>query len=519
MLQKVVPAPNECDREQTMHRINAEVAIIGSSFAGSLLALILRRQGINVVLLDRDTHPRFAIGESSTPAADLILGDLCERYNLPQLKPLSKYGSWQTSHPEICCGLKRGFSYFHHKSGQDFRQDELHSNELLVTASASDDVGDTHWYRADVDAFFAAEARMGGVTVLEGFDINGMEREGDWTVRGVHSGDEMEVRARFVVDSSGNGAVLPRQLKLADRTDELETDSWCMFAHFSGVRRWSDVLRECGGSVQDHPFDCDAAALHHILDGAWMWVLPFNDDITSVGLVLDRRQHPVDDRIPPEQRWRSCLDRYPSLESQFGGAELVHPFGSLRTTGRLQRMCAFGGADNWTLLPGTAGFVDPFYSTGIAHSLSGVERVARAFEVHDDQPQFHTRLEEHAGATSAELHLIDRLVAGAYRTFGRHPALLNHISMLYFAAATTWERRRIEGTQTSPATFLLADQPDWLARVDRCLEQLSLLVESDGQESIASFAGTIATAIASYNTAGLCQPEVRNMYRYTSLPV
>ncbi|MEY4567785.1 MAG: hypothetical protein RLY14_2755, partial [Planctomycetota bacterium] len=50
-----------------------DVTILGSSFSGSLLAWILASQGMRVLLLDRNKHPRFAIGESSTPVADYLV--------------------------------------------------------------------------------------------------------------------------------------------------------------------------------------------------------------------------------------------------------------------------------------------------------------------------------------------------------------------------------------------------------------------------------------------------------------
>jgi len=55
------------------------VAIVGSGFAGSLLARILAVQGHDVVLLERGTHPRFAIGESSTALETLTLEGLARR--------------------------------------------------------------------------------------------------------------------------------------------------------------------------------------------------------------------------------------------------------------------------------------------------------------------------------------------------------------------------------------------------------------------------------------------------------
>ena len=50
-----------------------DIAIVGSGFSGSLLAMIARRLGHRVLLLEKGKHPRFAIGESSTPLANLLL--------------------------------------------------------------------------------------------------------------------------------------------------------------------------------------------------------------------------------------------------------------------------------------------------------------------------------------------------------------------------------------------------------------------------------------------------------------
>ena len=54
----------------------ADVAILGAGFAGSVLAMVLRRLGRSVVLVERGAHPRFAVGESSTPLANLVLESL-----------------------------------------------------------------------------------------------------------------------------------------------------------------------------------------------------------------------------------------------------------------------------------------------------------------------------------------------------------------------------------------------------------------------------------------------------------
>ena len=97
-----------------------DILIAGAGFAGSLTALILHTLGFKVCLLEKGRHPRFTIGESSTPVADMILRNLASKYNLPWLHDFSRYGSWQQSHPEIICGIKRGFSFFKHYPGKDF---------------------------------------------------------------------------------------------------------------------------------------------------------------------------------------------------------------------------------------------------------------------------------------------------------------------------------------------------------------------------------------------------------------
>jgi tetracycline 7-halogenase / FADH2 O2-dependent halogenase len=87
-----------------------DVVVLGSGFSGSLLAWILAKQGRKVLLIDRQQHPRFAIGESSTPTADFLLAHLAARWQLPELAPLACWGTWKEKYPEVVCGKKRGFS-------------------------------------------------------------------------------------------------------------------------------------------------------------------------------------------------------------------------------------------------------------------------------------------------------------------------------------------------------------------------------------------------------------------------
>jgi tetracycline 7-halogenase / FADH2 O2-dependent halogenase len=151
--------------------LTADVAIVGSGFAGSLMALGLVRQGQRVVILERGRHPRFAIGESSTPLANLLLEELADRYDLPYVRSFSKWGTWQQSHPEVACGLKRGFTFYFHEPGKPFSDDRRHERQLMVAASPCDRIADTHWYRPDFDHALVRHAQHSGATYLDDTSI------------------------------------------------------------------------------------------------------------------------------------------------------------------------------------------------------------------------------------------------------------------------------------------------------------------------------------------------------------
>ena len=156
-----------------------DVAILGGGFSGGLLAWVLAARGMRVLLVERDRFGRFAIGESSTPMADLVMRQLAEKYAFPKLHALSTYPSWKQTFPNLRCGKKRGFSYYHHGAvrSDEIASDGFHDhmdgkagakrNSLLVTASPNDTWADTHWLRSDVDAFFVEQATLAGADCRE----------------------------------------------------------------------------------------------------------------------------------------------------------------------------------------------------------------------------------------------------------------------------------------------------------------------------------------------------------------
>ncbi|MCA8994461.1 MAG: tryptophan 7-halogenase [Planctomycetaceae bacterium] len=481
---------------------------------------MLAKRGRSVVLVDANRHPRFAIGESSTPLADLILGDIAEEYDLPELSPLTQFGSWQRTYPHLVCGKKRGFSYFHHRPGREFSNDEQHSHELLVAASSSDEQSDTHWLRSDVDQFFCQLAEQTGVQVVEGCRVQLGQREDLWEL----SQRELLATCDFLVDATGQGSLLAQHFGMTPAPKPFATAgplSFCgsraIFGHFENVARWTEVLREQGIDQTDYTFACDDAALHHILDEGWMWQLRFSNDVVSVGIALDLKGPPATDEESPAEEWNRILSRYPSILRQFRNARLVAPANGLQRTGPLQRCLPISGP-NWAQLPHSIGFVDPLHSTGIAHTLSGIQRLVPLL-LEPTSPKRTECLHDYSESIRLELNHIARLVALCYRT-RKSPRLFHAATMVYFMTVVSHESRYLSGTHDQ--MFLCAndvDQQNIITEAGLRLQATldAILQAPDNQAELErtcelEFAGLIAP----FNTAGLCDPPAHHMYRHTA---
>jgi len=501
---------------------DVDVVILGSGFSGSLMAQILCRAGRSVALLDNRGHPRFAIGESSTPSANLILKDLTDYYNLENIRPLSSYGCWQDAYPEVGCGIKRGFSYFKHERGQEFQPGHRHENELLVAASNDDRHSDTHWFRQDVDTLFCQAAADAGARVLQHAETVRIDHQPaatpTWEIEVVHAGQQVILRAAFVVDATGPAGVLRHFFNIPDRTDQLQTRSSAIYAHFRNVRSWHDEMSMRNDAVMDYPFYCDHAAQHHLVEGSWFWVLRFNQGITSVGLVQDqarlrRRSIEVDVEL-----WERMLEQNPSVAKLLREASIVNPPGKLLVARRLQRMCGQAAGADWAMLPNTAGFIDPLHSMGIAHSLAGIEQLARILDQSWNDEQRVPALQSYQNRLFQELLMMDRLVCGCYRAIDHFPWFVSY-SMLYFVAAIRYERRRLDaGRGDFQEAFLGADHPEWSRTVDQVLNRLRIDLDGsdNSPEQAEQFRETVWKALKPFDPVGLSDPDVPHMYPHTA---
>jgi FADH2 O2-dependent halogenase len=493
-----------------MIREVVDVAVLGAGFAGAVMSLILRRMGHNVALLERGTHPRFSLGESSTPLANLSLEEIARDYDLPFLHDLAEYGRWKKSYPDLVCGLKRGFTFVKHDPDRPFVPDPDHSNELLVAASPADEVGDTHWLRADFDHFLVRKAAEAGVVYLdrarlEVKHVGWSSKLAHWLLEGWCGDEWAEIKTPLVIDATGPAGALARVLGIETAPQGvMRTSSWAIYSHFEGVARWEDVYRDLGGRAEDHPYRCDDAALHHVIDEGWVWVLRFDNGVTSAGVLVEGYERRPDTSLSPEKEWSAILRRYPALAQQFAQARAVRPW---ERTGVLQRRARGSVGEDFVMLAPTAYSLDALYSTGNAHALHSIQRLARAIERAWDGDLF-PELRRYDEALQREIDFLDLLVDGTYRAF-RDSRLLSAYAMYYFAGAVAAEERRRQGRADAEEEFLSSHIPEFRVAVERAYRALC-----DLRVDVAAFQRQVAADIAPWNTVGLCDPRKRNMYPY-----
>lgn len=491
-----------------------DILIAGAGFAGSITALILHNLGCKVCLIEKGQHPRFAIGESSTPVADLILRNLASKYNLPWLQDFSRYGSWQQSHPEIVCGIKRGFSFFKQYPGIDFTTDENHKNELLVAASSDDIQSDTNWLRADFDAFLVNKVKEYGIDYFDLTEIISAKRNTQWEFHLDHVKENTIIHASFFIDATGSSRLLDKLLGIESSAEGFLTNSFAVFSHFNHVPKWSEMLQKAGIPDGDFPYNPDHSALHHILDEGWLWMLRFNDERTSLGFVLDDT-NALYENLPADRIWNDTMEKYPSIHNIIKDVSLATQPGKIIRSERLQRKIKHCFGPGWVALPHTAGFIDPLFSSGIAHSLSGIEKIIGCISRNrDNEKLLEQNLQEYENAVFAELKITDCLVAGCYKTMPYFELFIAW-SMLYFAATIAHEQRRIK--QEEPGYFLNADDPAIRDMVQKSYADLLKIISSQQptREDIKWFTGLIKERIQPFNTAGLMEPSSKNMYLHT----
>jgi len=318
-----------------------DVIVIGGGPAGATAATLVAREGHEVLLLDRETFPRFRLGESLMPATYWTL----ERMGVLQKMRCSRFPKKYS----VQFFSKRG------TGAQPFYFDEVDAHESSQTWQVD---------RVEFDKMLLDHARESGVEVREGANVKDVLFEGSRAtgVRAEIAGDRMDLSCRVVVDASGQSALIARKLGLREIDPKLRHAS--IYTRYRGGRR-------------DEGRDAGATLIYWTRSNrTWFWFIPLPEDQVSVGVV-----GPIDYLIKSregksmEQIYHEELDDCPALKDRLGDAETTREIAVIRDFSYLSKQLA---GDGWVMAGDAFGFLDPMYSTGVFFALKSAEFAADA---------------------------------------------------------------------------------------------------------------------------------------------
>ena len=316
-----------------------DVIVIGGGPAGATTARQLARAGFNTVILERENHPRFHIGESLLPRNFALikeLGLLDRARAIPQTRKLG--AEFIMGHGEDA-GTPIWFT-------QQIGQCET---EAFNTE------------RAPFDKMLLDAAREAGATVLEGAQVKRIHKLEDGDVRVVLD-DHRELRAKCLADASGQNTVVGRHLKTRTVLPHLKKVAY--FGHFTGVERLHG----------------DMAGFISIVmcSEGWFWLIPLDEHRTSVGLVMEVEKSKLVD-IPADQMLRWGISRCPVLSQRTTHA--AYPTSNHVIADFSYRCEPFAGP-GYFLVGDAATFMDPIFSTGVCLAMmSGTEAAKSIFDL------------------------------------------------------------------------------------------------------------------------------------------
>lgn len=507
-----------------------QILVIGSGLPGAILALVLARLGFNVCVVDRVRHPRFAIGESSTPTTDAYVSRIADDFDIPELKPLARYATTRETYPELTVGKKRGFSYFWHEQGMPFATTPNHQNEMLVAASPSDELADSQWLRSDIDTKVVSWFEKYGIQFFDSTTIQEIKRVKDgWELNVVKGDSNITLSTDFFVDAAGGNGTGIRAAGGQSKLEQMWTNTSAVFAHFSGVKHWGDCVP--GNAKKDFPFACDDSAVHHLLRQGWLWQLRFDSDLTSCGLVQSNQRssenlNGLNNSSAALHYLVNTIAQYPSLAEQMRSSQVVTPVNGAFYRSRIQHWYKLSPVDRCCALPNSIGFVDPLHSKGLAHALSGVYRLGTAFrDAGISLPsELDSKLEELMRQFDREIEFLDRLIFICYASIDRFDNF-RLAAFWYFAAATNFEHScLVENSLNRP--FLFSDNSSFRKSLFQYASQLrndhqASQLRNDHTSSLARQEELDQMArelLGPFDRVGLFRPSIPNMYSHTAAP-
>lgn len=321
-------------------RESVDVVVIGGGPAGATASTLIAQQGYSVELFERETFPRYHIGESLIPETYWVLKRLNMLDKLKSSHYIKKYSVQFVS----ASGKLSAPFYFHDNKPHECSQT---------------------WQvrRSEFDVTMLENAAEHGVQVHQGMRVHEVLFDGDQAT-GVTvltpEGKTKNVQARVVIDASGQSSLLINKFKL--RVSDPDLNKGAIWTYYKGAYR--DTGKDEGATV--------VLSLQN--RKGWFWYIPMHDDIISVGVVADF-DYLFKNRGSHEQTYFEEMENCPAVKERVSLGEQVEP---VKATKDYTYRASQAAGDGWVLVGDAFGFLDPLYSSGVLLALKSGELAADA---------------------------------------------------------------------------------------------------------------------------------------------
>jgi len=319
---------------------DCDVLVVGGGPGGSTAAALLQRRGYRVIQLEKDRHPRFHIGESLLPCNLPIMEELGVLEKVRALGVLKLGADFPSG--------EGGYQTFHFRRA--LGDSPPHAFQVK---------------REEFDQMLFEHARESGVDAREGVKVERIEIDGIGAVKAAArdaEGNELALRARYLVDASGRDTLLGNALKLKRKNDKHQ--SAAIFAHFRGVEKRPG---EEAGNISIYRFDY-----------GWCWFIPLRGEVMSVGCVC-WPEYLKQRRGRNEAFLIDTLKQMPAAWARMTDAEMIS---DVRVTGNYSYTCSRMTGPGWVMVGDAFAFVDPVFSSGVYLAMhSGKQAAALVDEV------------------------------------------------------------------------------------------------------------------------------------------